>query len=128
MRAALKCYGWNVFKRIINNRFSSSTVLFLTNMQQLKALISSEDCSNGAAFRVRHSSHHIAVNRMLWPEPGNQPQLFFPPRCGFSLCSLVNVSLLHANITAASLYKHTHMRFFSHVQLRSPWEMLHLFP
>lgn len=78
MGAALKCcsYGWNVFKRIINNRFSSSTVLFLTNMQQLKALISSEGCSNGGAFRVRHSSRHISVNRMLWPEPGNHSFFF----------------------------------------------------
>ncbi len=64
--AALKrhSYGWNVFKRIINNRFSSSTVLFLTNIQQLQALISSEDFPNGSAFRVTHSSCRILVDRM----------------------------------------------------------------
>lgn len=120
MRAAPKCYsyGWNVFKRITNNRFSSSTMLFLTNMQQLKALISSEDCSNGSAFRVRHSSRHISVNRMLWPEP--QPIkhsfFFFPLASADMVFSLffysVNVSLLHANITPAYMsayaFSHTH--------------------
>lgn len=128
MRAALKrcSYGWNVFKRIINNRFSSSTVLFLTNVQQLKALISSEDCTNGGAFRVRHSSCHISVNRMFWSKPGNQLLKMFFSSCRWptwlSLCSFHAVKVLackHNNSTYA--FSHT----FSSGLF---WEMLHLFP
>lgn len=113
MRATLKCYshGWNVFKRIINNRFLSSAVFFLTNMQQLKALISREGSTNGSAFRVRNSSCHISVNRMLWPELGNYNYSFFFSWSWFSMV----FSLLFCKCFSPACKNTQHLHIYEHI-------------
>lgn len=59
--SCLKCYAWNVYKRILNNHFSSCLVLFLTNMQHKKKLIFVDLCSNDCAFMVVTRSHGISI-------------------------------------------------------------------
>lgn len=73
MWAALNVsYGWNVLKRINNNYFSSNSLLFLTNSQQLKAFVAAPVGVLLRSYAILPCMIRLFLTRLDWDLSGHR--------------------------------------------------------